>query len=93
MVNYKADSIYQNTPIIDNKYLDIQVPVIVNHDEYLLKEIEIDARYNHRPDLLANALYGRPDVWWLFAEFNQDTLRDPIMDFTTGTIINVPESF
>ena len=43
--------------------------------------------YQNRPDLLAYALYGTPELWWVFAQRNMDVLQDPIFDFTAGTQI------
>ena len=77
-----SDSLYRNTQIIDNKYLDILDPVIDSTN-----------KYNNRPDLLANELYGNSKLWWVFAEFNPDTLNDPIVDFVAGLKIKVPTSF
>ena len=71
-----SDSLYRNTQIIDNKYLDILDPVIDSTDNYTIKEVTISNKYNNRPDLLANELYGNSKLWWVFAEFNPDTLND-----------------
>jgi|TARA_B100000809_G_scaffold144025_1_gene141564 hypothetical protein len=88
-----SDSLYRNTQIIDNKYLDILDPVIDSTDNYTIKEVTISNKYNNRPDLLANELYGNSKLWWVFAEFNPDTLNDPIVDFVAGLKIKVPTSF
>ena len=88
-----SDSLYRNTQIIDNKYLDILEPVIDSTDNYTIKEVTISNKYNNRPDLLANELYGNSKLWWVFAEFNPDTLNDPIVDFVAGLKIKVPTSF
>ena len=92
-VRYDSDSIYKNTKIIDNKYLDVQSPAITDHSNYLLVDKVISPKYENRPDLLANELYGNPKIWWIFAEFNQDILKDPIIDFKSGLTIKVPTDF
>jgi len=51
---------------------------------------QIDAAYNLRPDLLAYDMYKNSDLWWVFAVRNTDILIDPLLSFTTGTIIYVP---
>jgi hypothetical protein len=51
---------------------------------------QIDAPYNLRPDLLAYDMYQNTGLWWVFAVRNPDVLKDPMMSFTTGTIIYVP---
>ena len=51
----------------------------------------IDAVYKNRPDLLAYDLYGDSRLWWVFAQRNPNTLKDPLFDFTTGTKIYIPK--
>jgi hypothetical protein len=51
---------------------------------------QIDNIYNMRPDLLAYDLYQDSSLWWVFAVRNPDVLKDPLMSFVTGVIINVP---
>jgi hypothetical protein len=51
---------------------------------------QIDNIYNLRPDLLAHDLYQDSGLWWVFAVRNPDVLKDPLLDFLTGTIIYVP---
>jgi hypothetical protein len=46
--------------------------------------------YEHRPDLLANDLYGDVKLWWIFAMRNKNTIRDPIFDMTAGISIYLP---
>lgn len=63
------------------------VPKLVDDQEF-----EITQTYNLRPDLLAFDLYGQASLWWVFANRNPNTLVDPLMDFTTGTIIYLPKA-
>ena len=51
---------------------------------------QIDIPYSQRPDLLAYDLYKDTNLWWVFAIRNPDVIKDPLMDFTAGTIIYVP---
>jgi hypothetical protein len=50
----------------------------------------INAIYQYRPDLLANDLYGRSSLWWVFAARNRNVIQDPIWDFKTGRTIYIP---
>lgn len=81
---------YGKTKINAAGYLDILVPrpVPVAGDDILY---EILPAYNYRPDLLANDLYGKKDLWWVFAQRNPDILKDPIFDFVAGTQIYLPQ--
>lgn len=81
---------YSKTPITSTGYLDILVPrpVPVASDDVLY---EILPAYTFRPDLLAHDLYGQKELWWVFAQRNLDTLKDPIFDFTAGTKIYLPQ--
>jgi hypothetical protein len=50
----------------------------------------IENQYRHRPDLLAFDLYQDAKLWWVFAQRNRSTLKDPIYDFSPGTTIFCP---
>tara|TARA_R110002074_G_scaffold397783_1_gene588652 strand:- start:2231 stop:2518 length:288 start_codon:yes stop_codon:yes gene_type:complete len=92
-VQYDADSVYKNTEIVDNKYLDVMESVISDISVYDLYSLTLLAKYNERPDVLAYDLFSNSNLWWIFAEFNQDLLKDPIMDFKSGLTIQVPYNF
>jgi|15BtaG_2_1085339.scaffolds.fasta_scaffold01934_5 hypothetical protein len=92
-IKYHPSSLYRNTLIIDDKYLDIYESNISHDDSHTLLEIEIENKYNMRPDLMAYDRYGDAKLWWVFAEFNQDLLQDPIIDFKAGLTIQVPDRF
>lgn len=81
---------YAKTNITNSGYLDIlkiiPVPAEDNDVDY-----EITTAYHHRPDLLAYDLYGKKDLWWIFAQRNMDIIKDPIYDFTAGTVIKLPK--
>jgi hypothetical protein len=51
---------------------------------------KINSIYQFRPDLLANDLYGRPQLWWVFAARNPNVIQDPIFDFYAGQTIYIP---
>jgi hypothetical protein len=92
-IQYDTDSIYKNTNIVDNKYLDIMEPIIGDISAYDVYSVTLAAKYNERPDMLAYDLFSNSNLWWVFAEFNQDILKDPIMDFKSGLTIQVPLNF
>ena len=90
---YDSNSMYRNTPVIDNKYLDIMVPTVDTIRSSDTKTMTLESKYDQRPDKLAYDLYGNAKLWWIFAEYNQDTLKDPIIDFKSGLEIRVPKQF
>ena len=81
---------YKNTPVTNTGFLDIfkPVPIPVAGNDVLY---EILPQYNYRPDLLAYDLYGKKELWWVFAQRNLDVLKDPIFDFVAGTKIYLPQ--
>mgnify|MGYP006256437457 CR=1 FL=1 len=81
---------YGRTPINRTGYLDILSPrpVPINKEDILF---EITSEYTYRPDLLAHIVYGRKELWWVFAQRNMDTLKDPVYDMTVGTQIYLPQ--
>lgn len=81
---------YANTKITSSGYLDILTirPVPEAGKDILY---EITSAYTHRPDLLAYDLYGRKDLWWVFAQRNMDIIKDPVYDFVAGTKIYLPQ--
>lgn len=92
-VEYRQDSLYRTTNIVDKKYLDILDIGIKNINSISTKSYKIENKYQNRPDVLAYDLYGNAKLWWIFAILNQDTLVDPIIDFEAGLTIQVPERF
>lgn len=50
----------------------------------------IQAKYNNRPDLLSNDLYGSTAYWWIFTMYNPDQIQDPIYDLKAGMTIRFP---
>jgi len=90
---YRTDSMYRTTKLFNGSYLDIMDSSITNKSEILTTTYIITSAYANRPDKLAHKLYGNARLWWVFAEFNPDLLRDPIIDFVSGLEIQVPANF
>lgn len=89
MATYLQQSPYYGTPIVNN-YLDVisfrNLPV--EEDDHLF---EITSTYENRPDLLAYDLYRDSKLWWVFAVRNKSVLKDPVYDFSPGTLIYLPK--
>jgi hypothetical protein len=90
MATYSSSSPWYNTRIVNNQYLDLlnirSVPQSNDDVRYV-----IEPQYNYRPDLLAYDLYGDHKLWWVFAQRNLDSLKDPVYDFEAGTEIYLPQ--
>ena len=81
---------YGNTQLNRAGYLDILKPraVPVAGDDILYS---ITTSYTYRPDLLAHDLYGKKELWWVFAQRNPDVIEDPIYDFAPCKVIQLPK--
>jgi hypothetical protein len=88
-VTYKKSSPWSRTAQND-LYLELLTirPVPAEPDDFVYT---IENQYKHRPDLLAYDLYGDPKLWWVFVQRNMNVLKDPIYDFTPGTVIQIPK--
>lgn len=93
MAQIRSDSVYRKTNVVNNKYLDIWQPDINDISLFNTKTITLESKYENKPDKLAYDLYGNAKLWWVFAQFNQDKLQDPIIDFVAGLEIQVPTQF
>jgi len=93
MATYRTDSLYRDTKITNNQYLDELTIDNIDVKNTTTKTITLNERYDEKPDLLAYDLYGNAKLWWVFALFNQDELADPILDFKAGLKIKVPARF
>lgn len=92
-VKYSNSSNYSNTSM-NKKYLSVYNPKLtLNSLSAETKSLLIQSKYDRRPDLLANDLYGNSKVWWVFAHYNREELRDPVFDFRAGMTIIVPKNF
>lgn len=85
---YSKTSPYYGTPMWGN-FLDTWEGKTIQPD-VTDALYQIDSPYNLRPDILAHDMYKDSNLWWVFAVRNPGVLVDPLMDFTTGTIIYVP---
>ena len=86
---YPTTSPYNLTTTVNGQYLDVMINRPINGsptDVYW----QIAPTYNLRPDLLASDLYGDSRLWWVFAQRNPNTLKDPLFDFVTGVSIFIP---
>jgi hypothetical protein len=88
MATYKKNSPWFLTPQ-NTLYLETMVyrsiPQSNDDPEYV-----VEAKYRHRPDLLAYDLYGDPKLWWVFVYRNRNILEDPVFDLQPGVKIRVP---
>lgn len=89
-MSYPATSPYFSTEIVNGQYLDVMInrPIPGGPTDVYW---QINTTYNLRPDLLANDLYGDSRLWWVFAQRNPNTLKDPLFDFITGVWIYIPK--
>jgi hypothetical protein len=93
MATYRTDSLYRDTKITNNQYLDELTIDNIDVNNTTTTDITLNEKYDEKPDLLAYDLYGNAKLWWVFALFNQDELADPILDFKAGLKIKVPARF
>lgn len=87
-INYPASSPYATTKQTDSYIGLYQHRAIRPHKDD--KKITLNMKYQYRPDLLSNDLYGTPDYWWVFLVRNMNIIRDPIWDFEAGKTISFP---
>jgi hypothetical protein len=75
---------------VQNQYLDILRirPVPAASDDVLYT---VQPQYTHRPDLLAYDVYGTSKLWWVFAQRNIESLKDPVFDLVPGLEIYLPK--
>ena len=93
MATYRTDSLYRDTKITNNQYLNELTIDNIDVKNTTTKTMTLNEKYDEKPDLLAYDLYGNAKLWWVFAIFNQDELVDPILDFKAGLKIKVPARF
>jgi hypothetical protein len=92
-VKYNNASNYNKTSM-NKKYLNVYNPPLTRETLSIeTKTIKIQSKYDRRPDLLANDLFGNSKVWWVFAHYNREKLKDPVFDFRAGMTIVVPKNF
>jgi hypothetical protein len=90
-VVYNANSPYASTPQ-ENQYLEYlgfwngAFPNYSGSDGV----ITIQAKYDKRPDLLSQDLYGTTQWWWIFTLYNPNQIQDPIYDLRAGITLRYP---
>ena len=89
MAKYSNTSPYFETEELNN-YLDILTPRTLTAD-LDDQSYTVERTYAYRPDLLAFDLYGTPRLWWVFAQRNMDTIKDPVYDLIPGVQIYLPK--
>lgn len=89
-MNYPQTSPYYDTTTYKKQFLDVMIDRPIPKDP-LDNYWEITQTYSLRPDLLAYDLYGDSRLWWVFAQRNPNTLKDPLFDFMAGTKIYIPQ--
>ena len=87
---YPNTSPYYLSSVTSGNYLDVminrRIPMLAS-DLYWT----ITPPYEYRPDLLAYDLYKDSRLWWVFAQRNPYTLKDPLFDFIPGVKIYIPK--
>ena len=87
-VQYSKKSAYGLTQVKDY-YLDSMVnrpiPKLASDVKFTITQL-----YHMDPSLLAHDLYEDSELWWVFAQRNPDILKNPLLDFSVGTVISIP---
>lgn len=50
--------------------------------------ITVEGRFERRPDLVSQKVYGRPDLGWAIMDVNN--IRQPMFELTTGQELRIP---
>ena len=87
---YKRESFLKNAQYRDSQFMDINVNIPSIGKSIEDEDYTIAPEYEERPDKLAQVLYEKPTLWWVFAARNPDILKDPLGDFKAGTTIKLP---
>lgn len=83
--SYSPVSPYGFTPIIGRFMVYYVHRPVPPHELDVV--ITLDQRYENRPDLLANDIYGDADMYWIIAVRNG--LQDPVYDFKAGELYTI----
>ena len=89
MAKYDSSSPYYNTPIDKNGLGLMKNRSIPKYNDDV--QFTVNQVYARRPDLLAHDLYEDASLWWVFANRNPNTLKDPLFDFAEGVTIYLPK--
>jgi len=88
---YGKNSFIKTRNVLSSRFLDVNslpnMPKSIYDEDFV-----ITPKYHQRPDLLANDIYGSPQLWWVFALRNLDELVDPYRDFKSGLLIKLPSA-
>lgn len=91
MANFKANTRYTNGIIATNRsskdFLVLRKPLNLEEsstDTFIV----VTQQYEKRPDLVANQVYGKSELWWAIYEFNN--IKDPFFDLRAGQILRIP---
>ena len=88
---YKRDSNYAKTSL-NRKYLSIyEPPLTIDTLSEETTTYIIQPKFDRRPDLMAFELFGSARLWWVFAQRNINTIKDPVYDFEAGVEIYLPK--
>jgi len=87
-ITYPSSSAYAATPQSDN-FIGRYVHRKIEADDTDRPWV-VEAKYEHRPELLAAHLYGRSSLFWVFVARNINLMRDPFWDLETGMEIMLP---
>lgn len=86
--SYRNESPYRVTPIIGN-FMGYYIHRAINpQSDDVLTTMDKHV-YEARPDLLANDIYGTPDLWWVFGVRNG--WKDPVYDLKLGIVFYIPQ--
>ena len=90
MARYSEMSPWGKTRVVNKDYLNVlEIRPVPKSDDDVLYEIQ--PQFTHRPDLLAYSVYGSSKLWWVFAQRNMDTIKDPVFDMVAGVKIFLPK--
>jgi hypothetical protein len=89
MAVYNSTSPYYTTPAKSGYLGVINFRNIPSTPDDVL--FELTKKYEHRPELLANDLYGDVNLWWVFAVRNKNIIQDPVFDMVAGMKIYLPQ--
>lgn len=91
MANFKTGSRYTNGIFTldpnTKEFLILRETLNIpesGQDIYLM----VEGQFINRPDLLSNAAYGRPDLFWAIMDINN--IREPLFELEVGQSLRVP---
>lgn len=92
MANFKRYTRYTNGKTYTNRenknFLILRPPLNLPQDTGDTTVV-INQELINRPDLIAQAAYGNPDLWWVIFEYNG--IIDPLFDLKVGQSLTIPD--